>query len=263
MNISIHFIPSVYKRGQVICMCVRRSFPSQMQYADQNIIKWVFMKTHSVPVLHFDKRLSCQRTSVRFGQWPIFSAIRPWKQVISSSKNVFEGKSGQNHDKRVESEYTFSISLIYLCPFYCMCLRPLCNESLLGEAPQRSSARDVSWTCWCARGNSIIVGGSVSARETAKASTVRWFYRLPPEYCLTATELGNLVDWNACFSYFENNHLILHTDHTWPSQMLSIVFWKKKNVMGPYNNTSYTNRVYLPVGPLLRTQMNERKRFKF
>ena len=63
----------------------------------------------------FWQALVLQRTSVRFGQWPIFTAIRPWKQVISSSKHVFEGKNGQNHDKRVESQYTSSISLIYLC----------------------------------------------------------------------------------------------------------------------------------------------------
>ena len=47
-----------------------------------------------------------------------------------------------------------------------------------------SAARD---SIWIARGNSTIVGRSVSTRGTVQPSTAKWILQLPPEYNLTLT----------------------------------------------------------------------------
>ena len=70
----------------------------------------------------------------------------------------------------------------------------------------------------------------MSARAPAKPSTVKWFRRLPPEYYLTATEMENPVDRNTFLQYFDDNHYIIYTHLTWPSQMHDTLLIKGVNI---------------------------------
>ena len=164
-------------------------------------------------------------------------------QVKISTKRVSVGQKGPNHGTCMEWEYKSSISWTYLCSgdFKGQAVSPFCawvhiffQRLAAWVDPIFSAARDVIWT---AHGNSIIIGGNVSARATAKQSMIKWFHLVPPEYYLTATEMENPADENKFFRYFVDNHYVIHTHHTWPSQMhsnllissvkhsLSLMFW--------------------------------------
>ena len=138
--------------------------------------------------------------SVLFASGPIWRGHRIMEtQVKTSTKYVSVGQRWLNHGIRVEWEYKSSIPFTYLCsrwfkkhelsPFWYVSSHLFSTTCCLGKP--NSAVRDVIRN---ARGNSQSIRGNASARATAKPSTIKWSHRVPPEYYLTATEMGNSAD---------------------------------------------------------------------
>ena len=69
-------------------------------------------------------------------------------------------------------------------PVLLRCIR--CSTGCCLGKPDSAALHEISFK---SRGNSIIIGGSVSVEATAESSMVRWFSWLLPEYYLTETEM--------------------------------------------------------------------------
>ena len=106
-------------------------------------------------------------------------------QVKTSTKRLYVEEKWPNHGTRVKWEYKSSISWTYqgsgdfrrqaFSPFWCMSSHLFSATCCLGKP--KSAARDV---IWIASGNSMTIGGNVSARATTKPSTIKWFHFVPP-----------------------------------------------------------------------------------
>ena len=170
------------------------------------VFKVWFVEVHRSPRCILTGVCHINKTSVPFGEWSILTTIRSWK-VITTTKHVFVGKHDQTTAPAWGHECKSSSSLTYQCSHDAkkscvpsVLLHVLLNELLLGKARWRFSRHHLN-----ARGNSVIIRGSVSVEVTAKPSTVKWFCWLPPEYYLTTTE-WKIRQLKYVFLYFDDNH---------------------------------------------------------